>query len=363
MEASRTYLIGGRSYSKSKLLDLARGMVRDAGLPDWDREVYAFIEAFLDPSRGPIMQRTSGTTGDPGKHILERDAMRTSARRTNAFFGLRPGDRVLLGLPVQYIAGRMMVARALEGGLDLVLAEPSSTPLEGTEGTFRFVPMVPLQVHESLQQGAELSRIEILLVGGGELAPGLRSRLAGLESPEVYESFGMTETYSHFGLKRLNGPHPDRAFRLVEGAEVRADKRGCLVVDVEGVTAAPVHTRDLVEILDGGRGFRWLGRIDNVINTGGIKVIPEVLEERISALLGAPVLFLPRKDEKLGQALVMLVEWSGGGIPAERWQQLLRESLMPHEVPKKIIPVKVLPRNASFKPDRKAAAGLLKYES
>ena len=340
-------------------------MIHDCRNPDWIRKVFRFIEGFLDTSSGPVLQRTSGTTGDPGEFELMREAMEASALKTLWFFKLAPGDRVLLCLPVDYIAGKMMVVRALVGGLDLVLTEPSSRPLKSVEGQFRFVPMVPLQLMESLKEGDDLSRIAVLLIGGAELSALLKDEVAKFSTPEVYESFGMSETYTHFALRRINGPDPEASFRLLSGARIHCDDRGCLVVNLPGVTRGEVVTNDLVEISDGGQGFTWLGRYDNVINTGGIKVIPEILEEKMGKILGTTLLLLPLRDEKLGQKMVLLAEWDepGSGVSQDeiiaRWKHRLGENFSPHELPRQIFLHPRLPRNASYKPDRRAAGALL----
>jgi len=308
---------------------------------------------------GEIDQKSSGTTGDPKVFNLDRKAMETSARKTLAFFGLEKGDRVLLCLPVDYIAGKMMVVRALVGGLDLALTEPSSRPLEKMEGDFRFVPMVPLQVLESLKAGDDLEPCGILLIGGGELPDSGRKQLMSFSHPAVYESFGMSESYTHFALRKINGPEGSEWFRVLEGVRISADSRSCLVLDMPGVTTGEVVSNDLVEIVADGSGFRWLGRYDNVINTGGIKVIPELLEQRISALLQTTCLLLPLPDEKLGQKMVLMVEWTVSAPPDAEWERLFREQLAPHEVPKQIIPVNEIPRNTSFKPDRQEALKMI----
>jgi O-succinylbenzoic acid--CoA ligase len=358
METAGPYRIEGIAYSQEELMVHCHQIIHQPGVPDWQRKVFTFIRQFLDGTTGPVRQRSSGTTGDPKWFELERESMVSSARRTLAYFGLQPGDTALLCLPVDYIAGKMMVVRALAGGLDLVPVKPSGRPLEGISGEFSFAAMVPLQLHESLKAGDDLSAIRQLLVGGGEMNPSDISALSDMTRPEVYESFAMTETYTHFALKRINGPAPEKDFRLLEGVEVGLDQRGCLVVRVEGVTGGPVVTNDLAEIHP-PESFRWLGRIDNVINTGGIKVAPEILEERIGKLLRADCLVIPQPDEKLGQKLVLLVEWPEGAAPLESWSGLLRRELAPHEVPKLLVPVGKIPRNASYKPDRKAAQGLI----
>ncbi len=351
-------LLEGVVYTRKELLAYCREQLADPGLPLWRREVLAFMLLFLDPAGGVIIQKSSGSTGDPKSFQLSREAMILSARRTLRFFNLKRGERALLALPVHYIAGKMMVVRALLGGLDLLLLEPSSRPLKDSSAAIAFAAMVPLQIEESLNHGDPLERISKLLIGGGELHPASREKLSSLDRPEVYESFGMTETYTHFALKRINGADPDTCFRLLEGVRVSIDARACLEVEVSGITSGILPTNDLVEITEKGDGFSWLGRFDNVINSGGIKIIPELLEEQIGTIIGQECLVLPEADRKLGNRLVLMVEYQGDP-PVDEWLALLRVKLSNYELPRRIIAVQALPRNTSMKPDRTSAINLL----
>jgi O-succinylbenzoic acid--CoA ligase len=315
---------------------------------------------FLDPEQSEIVQYSSGSTGRPKRFLLPKEAMRLSARRTLAYFSLEPGMRVLACLPVEYIAGKMMLVRALVGQLELQLAEPSSSPLSAVEGNFDFAALVPLQLKAMMEAGEDLACIRQILVGGAPIPPALEESLRKLEYPALFESFAMSETISHFALRRINGPRATAAFQTMEEVRLEVDHRSCLRVDLPGITPGPVQSNDLVELAPDGRSFTWLGRADNLINSGGVKLIPEVLESRMAALLGRPCLLLPERDERLGQKLVLLVE-VGHEAPPEGspWQSILRGALSPHEVPRRIIPVKAIPLNASLKPDRQAAQTLL----
>ena len=352
-------ILEGKFFGPRDLLEYCRERAGDPDLPEWQKQLYAFIALFLDPQEPEIVQLSSGTTGDPKSHMLDRDAMINSARRTLDFFKFRPWEKALLCLPVNYIAGKMMVVRALLGGMDLQLREPSSRPLLEMEDNIHFAAMVPLQIEESLRHGDPLERITSLLIGGGELFPATRGRLSSMRLPEVYETFGMTETYTHFALKRINGPDPDPAFRVLDGVRISRDQRGCLEVEVPGVTTARVITNDLVEIHEQGSAFTWQGRFDNLINSGGIKILPELLEEQVRDCLGHECLVLPEADRKLGQRLVLLVEYSRGKAPMDRWMEQLRKRLSAYEVPRRIVCVDSLPRNPSMKPDRTRARELL----
>ena len=358
-EVPEPILMEGHACSRQDLLLLCRKMTSQPGVPDWKQGVFAFIQQFMEPDGQDIFQSTSGTTGDPKTVRLARDSMLLSARRTLALMELKPGDAALLCLPVTYIAGKMMVVRALAGGLNLLLAEPSGRPLKGLRHQVDFAAMVPLQVHDSLAHKDPISPLRKLLVGGGSLPAALREKLSGLTLPLVYESFGMTETYTHFALRRVNGPEPDPFFRLMDGVQAGVDERGCLEVDIPGITPGRIKTNDLVEMVDRGRGFRWLGRYDHVINTGGIKIIPELLEQQARRCTGLECLILPEADPKLGEQLVLMVEYGREDPPVEQWLACLRASLSAYEVPRRILCLKELPRNKSLKPDRTTAARLL----
>ncbi len=352
-------LLEGLSLTRKSLLEHCSEQAANLSVPDWKREVLSFIALIMDPAGGAIAQLSSGSTGDPKSFKLSREAMLLSAARTLSFFKLQRGERAMLSLPVHFIAGKMMVVRALLGGLDLQLREPSSRPLQKLSTSISFAAMVPLQIEESLNHGDPLELISILLIGGGELHPATREKLSQMITPEVYESFGMTETYTHFALKRINGSDPDPDFKLLEGVRIGLDPRACLEVEVPGITDGPLTTNDLVEINRQGDGFTWLGRFDNLINSGGIKIIPELLEERIRESIGHECLILSEPDRKLGSRLVLVVEFEGTDPPLELWKNNLRNQLSAYEQPKRLLTVGALPRNASMKPDRTSSRNLL----
>lgn len=353
------FRLDGIPHDPDSLKEFCLSSLQKKQIPAWKRELFTFLLAWLDPGVDTFDQWTSGTTGPPRKYPLLRESMVRSAENTLSFFGLMPEQRALLCLPVRYIAGKLMVVRALVGGLDLVTSEPSGRPLRELRRPVHFGAMVPMQVYNTLQDGTNLSLVGKLLIGGGEIHPALRERLTGMEQTEIYESFGMSETYTHVALRRINGPDPDPFFRPLKGVTVSQDKRGCLVAEAEGVTRGPVVTNDLVELAPGSDGFRWLGRADHLISTGGIKVIPEVLEEKIRLRIGLDCLVLAEPDEQLGRRLVLMVEYADPDPPVERWLRSLKEVLEAHEVPKRIRPVARIPRNDSYKPDRLAAGQLL----
>ena len=352
-------LLEGKYFTLRALLEYSTRQAKDKSVPEWKRDVNLFIALFLDPKGSEIIQKSSGSTGDPKSFTLSREAMCLSAERTLCYLNIERGDCALLCLPIHYIAGKMMVVRALLGGLDLVLAEPASRPLYKLAGEIDFAAMVPLQIEESLQGGDSLEQISKLIIGGGELHPATREILAAKVRPEVYETFGMTETYTHFALKRINGPDPQSDFRLLEGVQIQRDSRGCLEVEVKGITSGALRTNDLVELNNAGDGFTWLGRYDNLINSGGIKISPELLEEQVRKAIGHACIMLSEPDRKLGHRLVLLVEFEGNDPPVDSWLEQLRNCLSSYEIPRRVLTVHTLPRNPNMKPDRTSAGRLL----
>lgn len=280
-----------------------------------------------------VLGQTSGSTGEPKRIELSKQSMRESAKRTNAFFGLNPGDSLLMCLSANYIAGKMMVVRAIVGGLDLYVQPASSMPR--LERSYDLVSMVPLQVHSLMESGEgekSLSHVKHLLVGGSQL---MKDELDWLTSLPLksYISYGMTETVSHVALSELpkcGAP----LYRALPDVHFTTDNRGCLVIHADYLQGSPFVTNDMVELLT-ERSFRWLGRWDNVINTGGVKVFPEKMEKKIERLILHPYYFVGQPDAKFGQRVVLKIESEPFDVSSLK--SALSEVLSPYEMPKEIV--------------------------
>ena len=248
--------------------------------------------------------KTSGSTGKPKSISVKKDWMQNSAELTRKTFGLKKGDSALLCMPMKYVAGKMMVVRALELGLDLKVVEPSSNPLKNMDEIIDFAAMVPLQLENSLN---DLDQVKTLIVGGGQVSPKLVEKLQ-IESTQVYETYGMTETLTHVAIKPLNGPNISDLFRALDGIHFEKDDRGCLAIHASALNPVPIVTNDLVELID-ENSFRWLGRFDNVINSGGVKIIPELVEAKLLSIIPNNRFFINgESDESLGEKVVLVVE-------------------------------------------------------
>jgi O-succinylbenzoic acid--CoA ligase len=265
------------------------------------------------------------------------------------FFRLSQGDSALLCLPLDYIAGKMMVVRALERKLNLVLQTGNGVFETLQSQRFSFSAVVPYQLHKLYEAGGTVDPIEKLLVGGAPLSAPLRSKLTK-SSSLVYESFGMTETYSHIALRRVN-PEGENFFRTLPGITVEKDNRECLTIIAPHLGLQNLQTNERIEWAD-GRRFSWLGRQDNVINSGGIKISPEQLEAQITAIIQHTCLVFPEPDERLGQRIAMVVEASTS--TTDEIMEMLRSQIDKKKLPRVIYLLPAFVRTASRKINREA---------
>ena len=311
-------------------------------------------------SDSPFVEvHTSGSTGAPKPMLVEKQRMEASARITCRFLGLQPGDSAMLCLPLDYIAGKMMVVRALTCGLRLIAVPPSSHPLKSTQrGRFSlctFAAMVPMQVWNSLQVPEErqrLMQIRHLIIGGGAVDDALADALVGLPN-QIYSTYGMTETLSHIALRRLNGPEASDWYTPFEGVSISLNAEGCLCIGAPAVHEGLLVTNDLAVIEDGR--FRILGRKDNVICSGGIKIHIEEVERLLRAHVRVPYLITKVPDSRLGEAVVLLTTAADPASLADV-QATCRRVLPPYWVPRHVLTVDHLPFTATGKPARAEAA-------
>ena len=248
---------------------------------------------------------TSGSTGVPKPIELLKSDMLASARLTNSYLGIDAHSTLLLCLSPSYIAGKMMIVRAIASGAQLVVVSPSSTPLVGLDVAITMAAMVPMQVAETLRQAdgeAQLVCVSKLLVGGAPVDDVLEQKLMTLPV-ETYVTYGMTETVSHVALRRVG----ETCYTAIGDVTFATDERGCLVIDAPQLSGRRFVTNDIVQIVDACR-FRWLGRYDNVIMSGGLKFCAEQLEAKIAHLIPRRYYIMAAPDERLGQRVVLVIE-------------------------------------------------------
>lgn len=307
-----------------------------------------------------VVAQTSGSTGPPKTIVLQRSQMIASAQLTALHFGFKPGMRALLPLSADFIAGKMMLVRAIVSGLDLYVSSPTQKVGELFPGTeFDFTPLVPAQLYALLKGETATSRLGTILLGGSDVSPELRQMLPSMGQQEVWQGFGMTETVSHIALRRVQ-PGGEEAYLTLPGLLTEADANGQLRVWGAVTNYLWLHTKDEVVFDEPGR-FRWLGRSDHVIVSAGHKIHPEKLEQRFlelisrshrfNHLLGTEFYITAAPDGQYGQVPVLVFEKKE--YADSEWLEAFLSEVKQHfknwEFPRKIVPVNSFARTANGK--------------
>jgi len=324
---------------------------------EFETKVLDFIKEWFSDSE-TVQIQSSGSTGIPKVFDVKKSKMLNSARMTCDFLGLSEGDFALICLPVEYISGKMMVVRSISRKLKLKIAEPSTTPLQNIDEKIDFCAMTPLQVENILDK---LHLIKNLIIGGAAVSETLKKKISktlkiSKSQTKIFETYGMSETLSHIALREIF-PAQEDWFTVFEGVDISLDERDCLKIFAPQLNSEVLQTNDLVEI-NNKKQFRFLGRLDNVINSGGAKIFPEELEKLVKQNIPNEAVFLGIDDEKLGQKLILIIE---GEIDDDLKSKIYNlEFQKSFHKPKDIIFVQQIPRTPNGKVNRLELKKLIK---
>lgn len=345
------------------IADVTAGVVKSSS--SFEESTFSFIKSWLNNDQA-FKLTTSGSTGVPKEINVTRKQLQTSARGTLQALKLVNGERALVCLNTQYIAGIMMLVRCLVGNLKMEIVEPSANPLEelSSTHTFDFCALVPYQVNAILNQYGivGVNRLKKIIIGGAPLSDSLKNKLKESTS-QIYLTYGMTETLSHIALQQIAGTSKAECFTTLPGVKISIDERECLVIETPYLENK-VITNDSVELLS-ATTFRWLGRWDNVINSGGVKFFPEKLEQKVSLVFQSIdikneffIFGLP--DEALGNKVVLIIE-SVESINKQVILNKLKEHLTAYELPKEIISIPHFIRTETGKVKRQETANQFNF--
>lgn len=322
------------------------------------KELHAFIEEWFN-EESYVEVKTSGSTGVPKVIKLQKSHMINSAQATCEFFNLRKNTSALLCMSSNFIAGKMMLIRALELGWDLDVVEPVSTPLKESKKHYNFCAMVPIQLHNSLDQ---LNRIETLIVGGGVVSSELLEKIQTVET-NIFATYGMTETITHIAVKKLNNFSDAKLnkkshYQTLPDVEISVDDRNCLVINAPNISNEVVVTNDIVNLISSTQ-FEWLGRFDTIINSGGVKLIPEQIESKLAAFISNRFFVTGVPDSVFGEKLILIVEDTCNH--RDDLMQRLKELklLLKYELPKEIHFIEAFVETETKKINRKESLKLL----
>jgi len=354
----KDFRLNGLSCSWEDLKYLGYAFVKEGEI--YEKAIGNFLLDWCDADE-TISVNTSGSTGRPKPILLKKEYMVNSALATGEYFDLKPGNKALLCLSAENIAGKMMLVRAMVLGLDLHCIEPSLRPLDFLSQRYDFCAMVPMQLENSLDK---IDRIKTLIVGGASVSNTLKAKVQDADC-QIYETYGMTETITHVAVKKVNNVcHPEpvegpakNSFRALPDVLFSKDKIDCLLINAPKISVEQIVTNDVVNLISETE-FEWLGRYDNVINSGGIKLFPEQIEAKLSEVISNRFFVAGLPDKKLGQKLVLIIE---GEVDTDIIIQKIDalESLGKYEVPKEIRVIPKFLETKTGKTQRKSTINLI----
>ena len=302
-----SFKINKQSFTTASLLKFSEELITSDEI--YLKDIGVFITDWLD-DKDEVIVNTSGSTGTPKEIKLLKTHMRNSALATGEYFGLNENTKALLCLSAAYIAGKMMLVRAMVLGCDIHLVPPTVNPLKNLTGIYDFCAMVPLQVEASL---IDLHKIKQIIIGGAPISSALNKELQTVNT-NCFATYGMTETITHIAVRKLNNFSKDISndiekshYHILPNVSICIDKRGCLVIDAPKVSKELVTTNDIIS-LHSDLEFEWLGRYDNIINSGGVKLFPEQIEEKLSQLIKERFFVAGIPNKQLGEQLIELVK-------------------------------------------------------
>ncbi|OEK08636.1 O-succinylbenzoic acid--CoA ligase [Flavivirga aquatica] len=349
------FKLNGFHYTFESLLKVANNFV-EKGKP-YEQVIGQFLSNWLDNNNFVIVY-TSGSTGKPKPISIQKKAMVNSALATGHFFKLESGNSALHCLPSNFIAGKMMLVRALVLGLELDLVEPTSRPQLNSNKKYDFCAMIPLQMQNSLKN---CNHIKAIIVGGASMSPELKKSIQYIES-SIYETYGMTETVTHIAIKKINnnllleegGQRQafKSYFKTLPNVIISQDERECLVIEAPKLSEKEIITNDIVKLLSKTE-FEWLGRYDNVINSGGIKIFPEQIEIKLQKNIKQRFFVTSIPHKEFGEQVILVLEGQNINISVILKNIKKDMILNKYEIPKQVYSVPQFIETSSGKIQRK----------
>ena len=318
--------------------------------PDSPREdIESFFSEWGNDSSF-FVANTSGSTGIPKTVHIEKSYARASAQATVHFLNLKAGDNALMSLNPNTIGGKMMLVRAIEHQLNLHCVKAQANPLKGNSTHYDFVSVAPIQLAAIIDETPEqLQFAKNIIVGGGVISDIYQQKLKAL-GKTVFQTFGMTETLSHVAMRKV-GLETETEYQAMPNVTFSKDAiTDTLIIHAPNIGHEALATNDVVE-LTSSTTFKWIGRADFTINTGGIKVQMETLESHLAQKMDVPFFIWHQPHDQLGQEIILIIE---GDVKEEWLSKAFYSDLPKYHAPKKIGAVEKIKRTASDKILRQA---------
>ncbi len=317
----KDFKLQGISYSANGILEYLKE----------NEDYYNFLKSWFD-DKDYILTNTSGSTGNPKEIKLKKLDLIESSKLTARYFDLKVGDKIINCLPIKYIAGKMMLVRSLVLGLDLYLFPVTSSPISDLKNNYELIAFTPIQLENSIPF---IEKIKKVLVGGSPVQDRLKEKILKCKS-DVYETYGMTETITHVAVRNLS--MGEKEFTTLPGIEI-GEKDNCLFIKPNHLTIEMVQTNDVVEFTNKNQ-FLLIGRRDFIINSGGVKLNPELIEKKLSKYISADFIISSIDHDKFGEVVALVFKKN---IPDDYNKGLTH--LSKYEIPKEVLAIDNFPEN------------------
>lgn len=329
-------------FQKYSIDELILQLQNETEEDDYLNSILNFLSFWKIKEQFKIM--SSGTTGAKKELSFSKKSLIRSAQITIDAFSLKEGDLVINALPLTFVAGKMMFVRAIVGKLRVLVVEPSANPIVKLENKISFSAFTPYQLQHIIEESAEkLSLFNKIIIGGSKISDKLDSLIQSTKA-EIYETFGMSETLTHIALRPVNGKGKSDYFSVLPAFTISTNEDDCLLINAKHIGNTSIETNDIIR-LEGKREFQWVGRKDNVINSGGVKLFPEEIEKKLSKVIDQPFMICKTMDDDLGEKVVLVIE-SKNDI---KLTDINFSHLSKYEIPKELRLLNQLPRNKNGK--------------
>ena len=315
----KNFKLAGELHSSNDLIE---------SLKD-NTDYYNFLTSWFDENDF-ILVKTSGSTGTPKEIKLKKIDLISSSKLTADYFKLKPGDKVINCLPVEYIAGKMMLVRSLVLGLDLYLFPVNSSPIKQIQKNYDLIAFTPMQLENSI---LFIDRIKNVLVGGSAVNENLKQKILNINT-NVYETYGMTETITHIAVRNLT--KGENEFTTLPGIEI-GKRDNCLFIKPNHLSIEMVQTNDIVQFTNKNK-FLLIGRRDFIINSGGVKLNPETIEKKLAKYISADFVISSIDNSKFGEVVALVFKKN---IP-DNYSKAFTH-LSKYEVPKEVLVIDNFP--------------------
>ena len=317
----KDFTLAGELYSSNDLIE---------SLKD-NTDYYNFLTSWFDENDF-ILAKTSGSSGTPKEIKLKKIDLISSSKLTGEYFNLKPGDKVINCLPLEYIAGKMMLVRSLVLGLDLYLFPVNSSPIKQIQKNYDLIAFTPIQLENSIPF---IEKIKKVLVGGSPVQETLKEKILNSKST-VYETYGMTETITHIAAKNLS--KGEKEFTTLPGVEI-GKRDNCLFIKPNHLSIEMVQTNDVVEFTKKNK-FLLIGRKDFIINSGGVKLNPEAIEKKLAKYISTDFVISSIDNSKFGEVVTLVFKKN---IP-DNYNKAFTH-LSKYEIPKEVLVIDNFPEN------------------